>query len=104
VAEITRINGPNFTGNNFLHSISIRLCLGGLLLVLERGLLEIFRGICCGILLLVEFGFGGGASINSLVLLCGLAGGVCGAVRALVLLSLEALNLLLRLGDVLYDC
>jgi hypothetical protein len=75
------------------------LCLG--LLVLERGLLEIVRGVSGGVLLLV--GLGGSVAIDGL--LSGLAGGVGGAISgALVLLCLQLLYLLLRLGDVLQAC
>jgi hypothetical protein len=83
--------------------VLVRLCLSGLLLVLDRGLLELFRGICCGILLLVELGLCVGGSVDGLVLLRGLAGGVRATMCALFLLSLKALDLLLCFGDVLYN-
>jgi hypothetical protein len=77
--------------------------LGGILLVLKRRLLEVLGGISGSVLLLVEFSFCRDATVNSLVLLSGLAGGISGAVRTLILFRLETLDLLLRLGDVLHD-
>jgi hypothetical protein len=77
------------------------LCFGSLFLVLDRCLLELFSRICCCVFLLLELSFRIGAAVDSLVLLSGLAGGVGGAVGALILLGLEALDLLLCLGDVL---
>jgi hypothetical protein len=75
------------------------LCLG--LLVLERGLLEIVRDVSGGVLLLV--GLGGSVTVDGL--LGGLAGGVGGTVGGtLVLLRLQLLDLLLRLGDILQAC
>jgi hypothetical protein len=79
------------------------LCLCGLGLVLDGGLLQLFSRIGCSILLLLKLGFRIGASIDSLVLLSGLAGSVSGAIGTLVLFGLEALNLFLCLGDVLQD-
>jgi hypothetical protein len=76
------------------------LCLGRLL-VLNRGLLEVVGSISSGVLLLGQLGGCRCGAVDSLVLLGGLAGRVCGAISTLVLLSLETLNLLLGLLDVL---
>jgi len=79
------------------------LCVSSSLLVLNRRLLEIVSSVCRGVLLLVVLSLGGSAAVDSLVLLRGLAGSVCAAVRGVFfgLLCLEAVNLLLCLGDVL---
>ena len=79
------------------------LCVSSSLLVLNRRLLEVVSSVCRGVLLLVVLGLGGSAAVDSLVLLRGLAGSVCAAVRGVFfgLLCLEAVDLLLCLGDVL---
>jgi hypothetical protein len=76
------------------------LCLGSLL-VLDGSLLQVLGNISGGVLLLGELGGRGSRAVNGLVLLCGLAGGVCGAVGACILLGLKALDFLLSLLDVL---
>lgn len=85
-------------GNLCLCGIS-GLVLNGL--VLNGGILHVFNDILLGVVLLLKFSSGvNGRAIDSLVLLCGLAGGVLGAllVRAL---GVEAVDFLLGLGDVL---
>lgn len=75
------------------------LCLSRLL-VLNGGLLHVLSDIGGSVVLLSELSGWGSRAIDGLVLLCGLAGGVCGAVGS-VLLSLETCNLLLSLLNVL---
>ena len=79
------------------------LCFDSSLLVLKRRLLKVFGGVSSAVLLLGDFSVGGSVTVDGLVLLGGLAGSVGGTVGALVLLSLETLDLLLGLGDVLRD-
>ena len=76
------------------------LCLGGLL-ILDRGLLQILRNISGSVVLLSELSGWGSRAVDGLILLCGLAGGVCGTVGG-VLLSLETGDLLLGLLNVLH--
>ena len=78
------------------------LCLNSLL-ILDGGFLQILGNVSSSVVLLSELSGWGSRAIDGLVLLCGLAGGVCGAVGG-VLLSLEACNLLLGLLNVLRMC
>lgn len=76
------------------------LCLGGLL-VLDGGLLQVLRNIGGSVVLLGELSGRGGRAVDGLVLLCRLAGRVCGTVGG-VLFSLQTGNLLFRLLDILH--
>jgi hypothetical protein len=76
------------------------LCLSNLV-VLNGGFLQVLSNIGSGILLLGKLGGRGSRAVNSLVLLCGLAGSIGGAVGTLSLLGLKALDLFLSLLDVL---
>lgn len=85
-----------------LRATSNALCVGGSLLVLERGLLELGGSIGGGVLLLGQLSLCGGIAIDRLVLLSGLASSVSASVCLFLgLLGLETFNLLLCLGDVL---
>lgn len=78
------------------------LCLSGLV-VLDGGLLQIIGNVSSSVLLLSELGGWGSGAVDGLILLCGLAGSVCGAVGG-ILLSFKACDFLLGFLDVLRQC
>lgn len=73
-------------------------------LIFKFGLLELCSNICSSVLFLFELSFGGdGTTVDGLVLLGGLAGGILAALAVGVFSRLETVNLLLGLGDVLFS-